>query len=379
MVSCWRKMRGASEKQTERGARRTSRHLCARRCRISLSLSWNYGLALESLGSFGVYLFFAISGAVMVMQYGPSFSRGITKQDTTDFFRARFARIMPLLATVAIIAIFFEWLVTGRPLQEHLAQGLLTATGLFGLGPPGRLSNTTGAWSLGIELLFYALFPVACLLFANAGARRIAAGLLVLVAAQQIYVWSIASVTEMSAWWQLYVHPITFAPFFLIGMIVSRHDGGKSTGAAAAAVAVLAIVAVYSIALSVDVYRSPVHFLILTALSASCLWLSYRAAIPSLARPLILFLAEISYSLYLTHWLAEFLAAKLSGASPLPKDLLFPPLAIALAAAVTWGIEKPAKRFLRRRSSSDIVKHHASAGDVARGEDDLKRVTGGSV
>ena len=64
-------------------------------------------------------------------------------------------------------------------------QSFLTGSGLFALHLPGYLSNVVGAWSLGIEIAFYAAFPIVCLLANNARLRMLLIVLATLVVAQQ--------------------------------------------------------------------------------------------------------------------------------------------------------------------------------------------------
>jgi peptidoglycan/LPS O-acetylase OafA/YrhL len=140
------------------------RGICALGIAVYHYMAWAKGYKLQSLGTFGVYTFFVISALVMMMSYAGDFRNEITVSALKDFFRNRAARILPLLALISILAAVRYRGDEGMTLTKVV----LTASGLFALHMPGFLSMTTGAWSLGIELLFYALFPVICILAANA-------------------------------------------------------------------------------------------------------------------------------------------------------------------------------------------------------------------
>src|SRR5437016_1429365 len=61
------------------------------------------GTELQSLGTFGVYLFFALSALTMMMVYSHVFSKAIAVADLKSFYWNRISRILPLLAIVSLI------------------------------------------------------------------------------------------------------------------------------------------------------------------------------------------------------------------------------------------------------------------------------------
>jgi peptidoglycan/LPS O-acetylase OafA/YrhL len=60
------------------------------------------GIVVESLGTFGVYLFFILSALTMTMVYGENFSTYIAVRDVRTFYWNRLTRILPLLAAVSL-------------------------------------------------------------------------------------------------------------------------------------------------------------------------------------------------------------------------------------------------------------------------------------
>ena len=113
------------------------------------------GATLLPSGGLGVSFFFILSGFILTHVYrGRSF-------DTGEFYRRRFARIYPLhfLTAVVWIALFFQgW---GNPFQEKInsavANFLLVQA--FFSGPLFNLGLNAVSWSISVEALFYVIFP----------------------------------------------------------------------------------------------------------------------------------------------------------------------------------------------------------------------------
>lgn len=104
-------------------------------------LAWNEIAHIQSMGTFSVYLFFVLSSLTMMMVYGDRFKGSIEVGAVQSFYLNRVARLIPLLAAVAILST----IVAGVS-AATLAKAGLTATGLFGLHMPGFLSASVGAW-----------------------------------------------------------------------------------------------------------------------------------------------------------------------------------------------------------------------------------------
>jgi peptidoglycan/LPS O-acetylase OafA/YrhL len=127
------------------------------------------GAALSELNA-GVAVFFVISGFVIYRPFARAIGSGSRLPGTLAFYRRRAARILPAYWVVLTL-----WLVAlavaggGGPSGDWagyygLVQGYSSRTVLGGLGP---------AWSLCIEVAFYAVLPVLAFLIARlAGGRR---------------------------------------------------------------------------------------------------------------------------------------------------------------------------------------------------------------
>ncbi len=113
---------------------------------------------LGRLGIYGVSIFFILSGLSMAIVYNnyiDSFQKSIS------FFLRRIFRIWPLLWIVCILVIAPEILKTGNCNWNLL---FLNLTTLFGFISPTSYIPT-GAWSIGNEMVYYALTPLILFLY----------------------------------------------------------------------------------------------------------------------------------------------------------------------------------------------------------------------
>jgi peptidoglycan/LPS O-acetylase OafA/YrhL len=131
------------------------------------------------LGYLGVYVFFTISGFVMVFSHEGDFGR---RDAPARFLARRIARILPLhwITTFAMTAARPENVAPGTLalsllLVPHQAHGAAFGTPLF-----------NPAWPLQYEMFFYALFAAALLLPRRAGLALLAASLTAAVAASSL-------------------------------------------------------------------------------------------------------------------------------------------------------------------------------------------------
>ncbi|MES2910985.1 MAG: acyltransferase [Pseudomonadota bacterium] len=134
------------------------RGLCALLVASYHLLYWTDLAQLHVFGSYGVYLFFVLSGASMAYTYAGRFEAGSFRYG--EFLFVRFWRLAPLyvllmLAVVPTMAIWYG--PAGRLLQVMF----LNASMLMGLYNPLGFALLTGGWSLGVEAVFYLLFPLA--------------------------------------------------------------------------------------------------------------------------------------------------------------------------------------------------------------------------
>ena len=105
------------------------------------------------IGGWGhfVALFLMISGFSMFCGYYERFKNG--SMSLTEFYTRRYSKILPFFITLILLDIVLD-----RSL-EHVFEGLIEVTMVFGLLPNNQLDVIGVSWTLGVIFLFYMLFP----------------------------------------------------------------------------------------------------------------------------------------------------------------------------------------------------------------------------
>lgn len=191
------------------------RGLCALIVVTYHCLWWTDIAHLPSWGRYGVYIFFGISGAVLYCNYHDRLSLTPKPGELSipRFLFKRFARLAPLFAACILVpaVIHNHWV----PDQDFLNISLL-----FGFGVPGKSAFLTGGWSLGIEFVLYALFPV--LLAYTRNIRLMMGALAVFLVLRMTFVNFILRGTDTVQAWPLYIQPASFLVFFFGGMVIAQ-------------------------------------------------------------------------------------------------------------------------------------------------------------
>ncbi len=275
------------------------RGLCAILVMAYHYLSWN-GMEHFQLGTFGVYMFFILSGFSIWHVYGYT---DINRASLRAFYVARLARIFPLYFLVSLYSYYDS--VT-------LKTFLLNATFLFGLAAPGLTSGITGGWSIGIEWVFYLMFPLFWIFLPGI---RVMGGLLVAsILLNQIYVGSLFSQASLGATWFDYSNFPVFLVYFIGGMLCAmiyrniavKYPHGFSLRQEwifkFIVAGTLTFVFLYP-SESVEKYLWGYHFSLLIIATSIVVLLCAcirRQSEPSIA--LCKFLGDISFSAYLIHF-----------------------------------------------------------------------------
>lgn len=308
-------------------------------------------------GRIGVGLFCVVSG--FIFEY---LVRG-QPVDWRKFMAARFWRIYPLYLTILVLGLA---VFGGSPI------GLVTqALAFVPAFEPGDLWRA--AWSLVIEFQFYLVFPFLTLLLARNGARQLlllAAFFLVV----RLLLWAIGKDVNAIA----YSSMLGRASQFLLGMIAGKLFYEGRTRFAQSPL--FLVVSLAALAASVHWYHvdygaaHPYYDVPYASLYAA-LWPDVQAIVfamvtlaflnvklPGVAPVtwLFAFIGRVSFSLYLTHRMIEFVIARatdyriplqLTGHvrtdALISCTLLEVPAAIALAALTYYAIELPFQSFKR--------------------------------
>lgn len=280
-------------------------------------------------GDFGVDLFFGISGFVIFMTLERT-------RRSLDFVVSRFARLWP----------------------AYLCAGLITYVAVHGMGLPGRdvtpaqalwnvtmLHDLLGApsidpvyWSLQVELIFYFWMFLA---YRTGALRHIGVWLWVALLPTVAYLISSMLFHHELSYLLGTLLLVRYAPFFVIGIAAYRV---RARGLHIADLALIACATATAAA-----YLAPVDGLLAVGVSLVLLALA-RGRLRWIASGPLVFAGTIAYTLYLVHQNIGYIVIREAERRGVDVDvaiviaLLF---AIALATALTYVVERPARDWLR--------------------------------
>ncbi len=298
-------------------------------------------------GAFGVTLFFFISGFIITrMMLAQSFSGAHFKA----FYVRRFFRLAPALVTFAALsgAIMFA---LGFPIPlSDFAATLFYFANYHGFGQVGAaICPLQITWSLAVEEHFYLIFPIALLLSRGHLIRML------LITVVAICAWRVGLAYEMG------IHNATIyrrtdtrldsiAWGCLLSALIharSRHLEwlGRTSTAIAAIALVGAVYMMHSLAI-----REPLHFTIESAafvpIFAALFAAHRRYGVLSdlLESKAMRFVGNISYSLYLYHFLVIAIAENTMAPGPLRMGVELVGGFVA-AALSYYVVENPVRRW----------------------------------
>jgi exopolysaccharide production protein ExoZ len=311
-------------------------HLCKQG---ALPQSW-LPLAYR-LGALGVFVFFAISGFVMVLSNRNKFQ---VQGSPFDFFFRRVLRIWPMyfLATVLVFAMKHT-----DPLNN--IQNMLKSLAFIPyIGEEGLYRPVLGkGWTLNYEMFFYGVFAL-CLSFP----KKIGLGL----ACAVLVVMAVAGGASDNLVWKFYANNIVL--FFLVGVAVGymvteiriRWPHSRNAGTAI----VLAVIVFVAMMFTGRVSGNAAMHASITLLGVFvCLYLvcfaDSRFRNPALAAA-VATLGDASYCLYLFHGfvLAAFRIGlgQISDAHPIMLLPVVVVAAVAFCVLIHLYAEKPLNAFL---------------------------------
>jgi exopolysaccharide production protein ExoZ len=284
-------------------------------------------------GHYGVDLFFAISGFIMVYVID-------TEAGVADFYTKRIIRVVPLYWVLTLLLFAVGAL---RPGLLESSSGDLTELfkSLFFLPYYAEEKEMYHpivfvGWTLNYEMFFYLIFGGFIVL--RDRVRVVAATSAVMVALVVI-----GSVFEGGRVFQFYTAPILLE--FVAGMVLAlfwqrlRMNGWAALAVMAAGVALFAVLDPYREFIDRGYLVGPVSLAMVAAAMAA------ENAGHVVRNQFILLLGAASYSLYLTHTYVLGLLDRI----PLPgAQYLWIIMVPAVAIASYYVVEKPANRYLRK-------------------------------
>lgn len=297
--------------------------------------------AFSKFGSLGVDIFFILSGFILGTVYGQMFARGFDGNALGAFGRARFARIYPLhfVTLFLMLGAYAIALHVGvRPTEtsgygwRNLILALLLVHEWIGIIAPNP-----GSWSISIELANYLLFPI---LIMRPRVPAFWAVLAIIIGTAVVEYFSddrvLRSMTEFVMGYSAY-------------RIATTHRPGASS--ALAGIAFVVPFAASGLAGRELPGLAAIGFTTSMFLMSGSLNEPFRIFCAS--RPLV-FLGEISYSIYLLQWLIWIgwkhgLAKLPFFAAHLYVMVFFAATTVVLCAIPSYYFfEKPMRAFLRR-------------------------------
>ncbi len=340
-------------------------------------------------GFVGVDVFFVISGFLIT-------SLLLRERERTgsialvDFWRRRARRLLPALAVLVTVTATWAWMLGGDVLVRLGRQVLGAATfsynwvsvagggDYFSADTPELLRNL---WSLAVEEQFYAVWPLLLLLLLLVPTRWVRAVLAIAVAA-------------LSAWWmaELVGSGLTRAYFgtdshafgLLLGVALAfvlqrvvgsdaawlRHPVTRRAGTAIGFAAIAALVVVATLPERADASTFPGTLVWASALTGVVIAVGVAPGSwigEALDTPVLRWIGDRSYGIYLWHWPLFVLVVAMAGSSAASTSLpwwigpVVLMLTLAVAAASFRFVEQPIRRRGLRASGAALLRRLAGA------------------
>lgn len=328
---------------------------------------WGSVLDKYQFGYIGVGFFYILSGFILTYVYFFKLSKGGMK-NVRKFYVARIAKIYPthILTLVASLPIFIGSIQmlfpehTKRHFLEFLGINVLLIQSYF----PSSLihfSFNQVAWSISVEIFFYAIFPVLIYL-AGLYMRKFTVRHLILLILL-LWLTLLIIVTPMHSEidsWLLYVFPVARLPEFIVGILLGlifikqeQAQAGHALLKKHGTIFEIAVILALLIAIGFSPYipqslRYAVWLIPFWAMIVFIFSHQYGHLSRILSNKRLVYLGEISFSFYMIHQLVIRYINNLIVSKPIATvvSLL---LAIMLSAAVYRYYEEPLRIKIKAR------------------------------
>lgn len=327
------------------------------------SLSWSGTVSLYNLGMYGVYGFFVLSGASMYVAYG---RRMRSLAEVPAYVVQRLFRILPLLAVVGALWPFAVHLLSGSGIVPRGLildiRSILTLSPLFGAAAPGATSSVLGAWSLGIEFVFYGFFPIMLAIYRRGWVAAAIVCTIALITQLAFIRFVFGAGASFGEAWALYTQFASFGFYFAAGMAIGKWQLERSTpasrrqsGAAIFLAVALAAGIGFSSGAAPETSLKGWQGVGLIFATTALVWTSASFRFSGAWVRAAEWLGLLSYPVYLIHPLvwhdAVAWSAKWANGSLLVTMLLLVVVTVGLSALSWLFIERPAMNYGRRISA----------------------------
>ena len=321
--------------------------------------------AVAPYGNYGVAFFFVLSGFVLTW----AAARPTTVR---NFYWRRFARIYPanfvalLLAIPVFYQLFPDQTVPAWVKPFDLGIVVLSALLLqaWSSNPQVIFSGNPAAWTLSVEMLFYAIHPFVLRLLRGLGTRG--AAIFVISVLVTSFVYRAVRFAGVPGWWQHLPIPVTRVPEFLLGMgialLVAR--GWRShirplwiylaiTGWIGCQVLLRVTGRLPELSRVMTGFEPEVLVLLFGLLVLAVAERDLRGGASILRQRWLVRLGEWSFAFFLVHATVMYAVARVVGMQkPALSNLLWYPVLFALMLLVGWAlyrfVEHPVELRLRK-------------------------------
>ncbi|CDZ76214.1 Acyltransferase family protein [Legionella massiliensis] len=247
-----------------------------------------------------VPLFFAVSGFIIAYVYQGKLSEN---DSIINFYIKRFFRIAPLFYSMLVV-----WMITAYIVWDKLypfSEIIINLSFLFNNVPNQQESIVWAGWSIGVEMIFYFLFPLISLFTTN-----VRCALIGLVLSLLLAMMAHAQYTEIGVPTYGYMNSSNQFCYFMSGMLAFHIWCKSGFRQSQKAVVIRTLLMILAIAIVVGIVASNLIFIgntekyrqggwciaFVVIILAICYWQN-----PLVNNKLFNYLGAISFSLYLVH------------------------------------------------------------------------------
>lgn len=268
----------------------------------------SYLIDIVGYGGSGVTLFFVISGFSMALtwhRYQESCSPLLT------FYVSRFARVAPLLYFWLFLMLIAQYYLNGGDHIFNIKEIILNILLIFNFDPSYQKGIVWASWTIGVEIIFYAIFPIlAYLKIINIKNNLIIVFLFILLNLVLIDLNNEIINPLLSSMGILHHLPV-----FCIGILIygiSEILKGKDLLLNIFISRAILLIGISVIFYSILNYSNNIFYYYISALAYGLILLSFCLGnFKNWAIRKLSFLGKISYSLYLNHPILIFLLSPL--------------------------------------------------------------------
>lgn len=289
-------------------------------------------------GSFGVALFFLVSGFVITLS--------VRNYNSVGFLIGRFFRLYPTYIagfSVTLAIVVLAGLIYNRPFPYDPAQvAFQYALGLRDLVGSRNLDGII--WTLEIEIKFYIVIALAYPLFQrpSGGGAMVVAPLLVSIGAITLFLTTLLEPSELRRWLELAGYNSRFLVFMFIGVAFGLHHQAKIGHRSLflwAPGLLIAFLVMWTGSLYGGDGRHPAGLMLAYSLAvavfATAYFLPGVVALKSAWR----ILAKVSYPFYIIHTATGFMTLRVLHGASVP-NLIALPAALVATFILAWMLHK---------------------------------------